>query len=175
MVIDAGPLTLRPWGPADVAFVFDACQDPEIARWTTLPHPFTARDAVEVVTTTGDGTHRFAVVLTDTGELLGSVLVRAADDPPGEISYWMAREARGKGHAADALTAVARWALTSLGLDAVWLRVARGNVASVRVAEKAGFTLAEVVVSGCHDGERPDDALVYRRSSSAGRAGVRPT
>ena len=47
--IAAGAITLRPWEPADVSFVYDACQDPEIQRWTNLPSPFTASDADRAV------------------------------------------------------------------------------------------------------------------------------
>ncbi len=38
-------LVLRPWRAADAAAVFDACQDPDIARWVAIPQPFTATDA----------------------------------------------------------------------------------------------------------------------------------
>ena len=36
-----GRLVVRPWRPDDAAAVFEACQDPEIARWTKLiPQPY---------------------------------------------------------------------------------------------------------------------------------------
>ena len=38
--LTADDLILRPWRPADAAEVFAVCQDPDIARWVTIPQPF---------------------------------------------------------------------------------------------------------------------------------------
>ena len=38
--LTADDLILRPWRPADAAEVLAVCQDPEIARWVTIPQPF---------------------------------------------------------------------------------------------------------------------------------------
>jgi len=56
-----------------------------------------------------------------------------------EIGYGVRGDERGKGHATEALAAVARWALTEAGIQRAWLTANTDNVASVRVAEKAGF------------------------------------
>lgn len=56
-----------------------------------------------------------------------------------EIGYGVRSDARGKGYASEALAAVARWALTEGGIQRVWLTTNTDNVASTRVAEKAGF------------------------------------
>lgn len=34
---------------ADTAAITDACQDPEIVRWTTIPQPYRAQDAQSFV------------------------------------------------------------------------------------------------------------------------------
>jgi len=55
------------------------------------------------------------------------------------------------------LVAVSWWALTAGGLQRAWLRVNTDNLASVRVAQKAGFTLegtlrrASLEEDGLHD------------------------
>jgi RimJ/RimL family protein N-acetyltransferase len=56
-----------------------------------------------------------------------------------EIGYGVHRDERGKGYASEALGAVARWALTEGGIQRAWLTANTDNVASIRVAEKAGF------------------------------------
>ena len=38
-------LVLRPWRPDDAPALFAACQDPEIARWVTIPQPYRPADA----------------------------------------------------------------------------------------------------------------------------------
>jgi len=57
-----------------------------------------------------------------------------------EIGYGVRADERGKGYATEALAAVSRWALAAGGLQRAWLTANTDNVASVRVAEKAGFT-----------------------------------
>jgi RimJ/RimL family protein N-acetyltransferase len=56
-----------------------------------------------------------------------------------EVGYGVRGDARGRGYATEALTAVAGWALSGGGLQRVSLSAVTGNIASVRVAEKAGF------------------------------------
>src|SRR6185312_10088307 len=38
-------LVLRPWRSADAPELYAVCQDPEIARWVTIPQPFQQADA----------------------------------------------------------------------------------------------------------------------------------
>jgi RimJ/RimL family protein N-acetyltransferase len=74
-----------------------------------------------------------------------------------EIGYGVRPGDRGKGFATEALTALARWALTAGGLQRVWLHVNTDNRASLRVAHKAGFTRegtlrrASLEADGLHD------------------------
>jgi RimJ/RimL family protein N-acetyltransferase len=56
-----------------------------------------------------------------------------------EIGHGVRADERGKEYASEALAAVARWALTEGGIQRAWLTANTDNVASVRVAEKAGF------------------------------------
>jgi RimJ/RimL family protein N-acetyltransferase len=57
-----------------------------------------------------------------------------------EIGYWVTREARGRGVATRTVLLVTHWALTDLGLTVIELLADVQNVASRRVAEKAGYT-----------------------------------
>src|SRR6187397_3077761 len=67
-------LVLRPWRPADAPAVFAVCQDPEIARWVTIPQPFGLADAEAFIETARamwrDGTGAaFAIVDAATGRI----------------------------------------------------------------------------------------------------------
>jgi RimJ/RimL family protein N-acetyltransferase len=77
------------------------------------------------------------------GRIVGSISVFHADweTRSAEIGYGVRADERGKGYATEALAAVARWALTEGGLQRTWLSTIAENVASQRVAEKAGFHL----------------------------------
>ncbi|HEX6523181.1 MAG TPA: GNAT family protein [Streptosporangiaceae bacterium] len=66
---------------------------------------------------------------------------RQVHEPSGtaEIGYGVRGCERGKGYASEALAAVARWALTEGGIQRAWMTANTDNLASVWVAEKAGF------------------------------------
>ena len=74
-------------------------------------------------------------------EPLGLVSLRIAERDPGlaAVGYWLRPEARGRGAATIALQLVARWAFDEVGVQRLELTTAPENVASQRVAERAGF------------------------------------
>jgi len=75
------------------------------------------------------------------GRIVGSIGLFHADWQVGsaEIGYGVRRDARRQGYATEALVAVARWVLTEGGIQRAWLTANTDNLASIRVAEKAGF------------------------------------
>ena len=74
-------------------------------------------------------------------KIVGAISVFHADWEvrSAEIGYGVRSDERGQGYATEALVAVSRWALTAAGIQRAWLTANVDNVASVRVAEKAGF------------------------------------
>jgi RimJ/RimL family protein N-acetyltransferase len=62
-----------------------------------------------------------------------------------EVGYWLARAARGRGHATRAVHIISRWGFDSLDLERIELRAATVNVASQRVAQRSGFTREAVL------------------------------
>lgn len=133
-------LLLRPWQPTDAAAVTAACADPEIARWTTEEdaRDYLARVAAEPYDGTG---LPLAVTDAGTGEVIGAVHLhlRGREVGGGEIGYWTAPHARGRGVASRAARLLSDWAFRELGLVRVGVLVAVGNAASQAAAEKAGF------------------------------------
>jgi RimJ/RimL family protein N-acetyltransferase len=165
MELRDGDLLLREWTYEDVPAIADACSDPEIARWIPfVPAPYTERDASEYVQaclTAGDDRHAFAMVGSEDGRLLGSIDLRVNAMRSGHIGYWVARPARGHGVCTHALRILSRWAVTQLGLGRLELVTDPGNVASQRVAEKAGFRREAVLRSHLlyRDGRRRDSVM----------------
>jgi RimJ/RimL family protein N-acetyltransferase len=169
-VIENGLVTLRPWERADAVFVFEACQDTDIQRWTRVPRPYTALDAAAFIDhharaqPEDDGAF-FAVTRTDNGELLGSISLHRIDWAfrRAEIGYWVGPHARREGVAATAVEALTTWGFGPLGLVEVQLITAPGNAASQTVARKAGYTLSHVVPDECRDGDQLVEGLVFTR------------
>ncbi len=134
---------LRPWRKEDAPAVTAACQDPEIPRFTRVPSPYGEEDARsfigEVLRGDAPGV-QFAIAGSAGGELLGSAAVWPVHEPQvGEIGYWVAAPARGGGVATRAVRLLSRYALDELEMVWVQLMIEPENVASMRVAEKAGF------------------------------------
>jgi len=164
--ISAGRLHLRPWTPYDESAVFDACQDSEIQRWTTVPSPYTREDARAWVNERApqgweDGTAAsFAVLDATSGELLASVGLHRIADGSGEVGYWCAAGARGTGVVTEAIGAVCRWGFADLGLHRIEWVAGVGNWASRAVAEKCGFRIEGIIRDGIlQRGERVDGWL----------------
>jgi RimJ/RimL family protein N-acetyltransferase len=99
----------------------------------------------------------------------GGVHARLADTSRREVGYWLRTSARGNGLATEAVRTIARQAILSLGLAAVEIHSSSRNLASQRVALRAGFTLATVRDDGRVDRDgvaslthvyelRPEDA-----------------
>ncbi len=152
--LNDGTTAIRSWRESDIPALVAACQDPEIPRWTRVPEHYGEADARFYLQQRHDALQRgtsapFAVVTGGDGRLLGSIsLMRFAwRDARGEVGYFLAREARGQGHAARALRLICGWGFDALGLERVDLLAATANARSQRVAERAGFTREAVLRS----------------------------
>ncbi|MEU0986582.1 GNAT family N-acetyltransferase [Streptomyces sp. NPDC005953] len=141
-------LLLRTFTAADTEAVHQACQDPEIQRWTTVPSPYAREHAAEfteqlVPEGWANGTMcTFAVLPRAGGPLMASIAVTLRTySGTWEIGFWTAKEYRGRGIMAESVTALAHWTFTRLGATRLEWRAEVGNTGSRAVAEKAGFTV----------------------------------
>lgn len=163
-----GPTALRPWRDSDIPALVEACQDPEISRWTRVPSPYGSADARHYVQQRHDALHTgalapYAVIDSAHDRLLGSIsLMRFVwEHRRAEVGYWLAREARGTGHAVRALRLLCRWGFETLGLERIELLAATGNVPSQRVAERAGFTREALLRSYFAHMQKRHDMIGY--------------
>ena len=162
-------LILRPWRPADAPAVLATLQDPEIARWVTIPQPFLPADADALIETGmtmwRDGTGApFAIVDAATGRLLGAVTRFGPDGHQATFGLWLAPEARGRGVGTRALRRVADWTFETTAAIRLDAFIMVGNEASNRMVERAGFRPEGVARAWDihHDGV-PVDCTVYSR------------
>ena len=148
MVVEAvelmvGPFRLRPWRDDDVDAVLVALLEPATRLWNAGGVQ-TRDDAIVWLQRRQDssGAHAsWAVEDAASRELLGSVSLHSIDlqQSDAEIGYWTVADARGRGVATAAVAAASGWAFATLGVDRIELCHAVENVASGRVAEKAGY------------------------------------
>ncbi len=165
-VLSEHGVTLRPWRLADAPAMAGASADPEIVRWTNHPAGMSAAAAADYVQSTldhvADGQLAYFAIVDDADAVVGAIGVGGFDwvSDVGQVFYWIAAPARGRGLATAAVRLVARWAFGALGLARLELYTMPGNAASERVAEKAGFTREGVLRSRrLIKGERTDVTL----------------
>jgi RimJ/RimL family protein N-acetyltransferase len=134
-----GRLTLRPPGPDDVAAITAACQDPEIARWTRVPRPYTEAQARAWLQSENEGVR--LLVFDREDRLVGNVGLMELETRPGygEIGYWTAAAARRQGVASGAVVLLRDWAAAELGLTLIEILIHRDNTPSHGVPLRAGF------------------------------------
>lgn len=77
--------------------------------------------------------------IRENGVLVGSIALRVIAHNTGSVGYWCAPQARGRGIMTRALRRVCRYALDDIAVDRIEMTADRDNIASHRVAEKAGF------------------------------------
>lgn len=157
-----GDLRLRAPTKADVPAIAAACGDPELSRFIPgLPSPYTEDHARQWVDSRikEENSRTLLVVDARTGQLYGAVEVRLGET--GSIGYWTAADARNRGIATRALKLLAAWAVTEGGVLRLELTTHPENVASQRVAEKAGFVREGVLRSHMNfqDGRR--DSVMF--------------
>ncbi|MGY2127755.1 GNAT family N-acetyltransferase [Blastococcus sp. SYSU DS0617] len=180
--LQAGPWCLRPWREDDVDQVWAAFQDPDIRLWNG-GGVGSRTDALVLLGrrldwSTGDHASWAVVGRGDDGAVLASVSLHSIDRLQGgaEVGYWTVPSARGRGLAAIAVDTVCRWAFATLPVDRIELCHAVENVASGRVARKAGFThegrLRRSYRYG--DGEKHDEHLWSRLAQDPGPELPRP-
>jgi RimJ/RimL family protein N-acetyltransferase len=138
-------ITLRAKTRDDADALVRICQDPAIPRWTRVPVPYRRRDAEawiavsELDLAAGTGIDWLAVDEHD--EVLASIAIQhiRAEQGLGEIGYWVAAPARGRGIATRAVRLATEWGLGELGLRELEILSHEDNGASQGVARAAGY------------------------------------
>ena len=159
-----GRLVLRPFRRRDVETLVAAARVslPQLSRWLPWAHARYGRaDALrfirDSVTAWAEGrAFDFTIRSQDDPEThLGNISVwhTSRREQAAEIGYWIRSDRVGEGIATEAAARVLQVAFEELRLHRVILRVAVGNRASERVAEKLGFLQEgvlrkEVLVAG---------------------------
>ncbi|MGH7528914.1 MAG: GNAT family N-acetyltransferase [Gemmatimonadales bacterium] len=101
------------------------------------------------------GTDHALLIWQRSGAFVGAIGLhdRLGDAARREIGYWIRTSAAGRGYASEAVRAVSAAGFATLAIDAIEIHTAARNVASRRVAERAGFALRRSA----------DERLVFER------------
>ena len=159
-------LLLRPWRPTDAAAVTAACQDPEIARWVSIPQPYLITDAQAFIAASSEmwrsGTGApFAITEAATGQLLGAVTIFGPDGHQATVGLWLAPDGRGRGAGTRSLRKVTEWTFATTAAYRLDCFIMVGNTPSERMVERLGFTREGVLRGWDIHAGIPVDCTVY--------------
>jgi len=155
---------LRPVQTDDAEWIYRACQDAEVQRWTTVPRPYTREHAESFVRDQAGERLANAIIDARTGEPAGMAGIHHITDGVATVGYWVAPWARRRGAASTALKILPTLAARLGNARIVQATIAETNTASRRTAERAGFELAGTSGEHCPDGDCQVAGLEYRRS-----------
>jgi ribosomal-protein-alanine N-acetyltransferase len=148
LTVSAPRVHVRPLAAADAHDVAKIFGDKLTQRWLPFSPEFDRDEGLAWCTelaeerrASGGGDH-YGAVRREDDRLVACLWTKRTDWAAGvtEISYAVAPDARGFGLAAEAVDALAFALLLEHAFQRIELRIAPGNEASRRVAEKAGFT-----------------------------------
>jgi RimJ/RimL family protein N-acetyltransferase len=155
--------TLRPLDPSDADWIFEACQDPEIQKWTQIPRPYTHHHAVDFAATkSGD----IEVWVIEKDRPLGVIGVHSINPATriAEIGYWCAPWGRQQGAMKSGLTQFLELAKENPDVAIVQATIAETNIASRKTAESVGFHFAGAAERSCRCGGDEVSAVLYERT-----------
>lgn len=163
-----GGVVLRAFEDRDVPMVRDLATDPYLPDIGSLTRDADEAEAHAYVER-NRGRHlegrgwSFCIADARTDEALGvaGLWVRDLAEGRATAGYSVAPRSRGRGRAAEALTALTTYAWTVPGLYRVSLFIEPWNVASLRTAERAGYRHEGLLRSWMEIGDRRADVEVY--------------
>lgn len=173
-----GTILLRPWTEQDLPAVERASNDPYIVATTSVPFPYAHAAGREWLERQWQRQYEaeekglpFCIADSQTDEALGFIGLWLRNLSLGRVhfGYWVVPQARGRRVASSALRLLSGWTLKNLDVVRLELVVELWNVASQRVAERAGFMREGVLHSYVEIDEIYRDVFMYARVADSER------
>ena len=128
----------------DIEWIFDACQDEAIQRWTLIPRPYSLEDAEWFIE--NEPEYRTMVIEDSESSIpLGLVSIHGIDEVTREapVGYWIAPWGRGMKAASAAVNLLIATITPDENIQSVIAYIAEENTASRRTIERSGFVEVE--------------------------------
>ena len=149
MELKTSRLLLLPFREMDAGDVFAYASDPRVGIIAGWPPHQSREESLRIIQTVFAAPGVFAMVLRDTGRVVGSVgfvdehpAGDCPDCPDNELGYALSPDCWGRGLVPEAVRAVAGYGFTELGFQRIWCGHYAGNWRSARCMGKCGFRYA---------------------------------
>jgi ribosomal-protein-serine acetyltransferase len=164
-------IALRPYTLADALEVWEAVRESlaEVRPWMPWCHPgYSVEDSrswleAQVPAFERGTSFEFAIVSADGGRYLGGCGLNQIDtaNRRANLGYWVRSSATGRGVATAAVRKIRDWGFEHTALIRLEVVVAVGNLASHRVAEKAGAVKEGTLRRRLLLHDTPQDATMF--------------
>jgi len=162
------PFNLRRWQKGDEAALVKYANDYQIWRNVrdVFPHPYTLNDAHSWITMCESEHLPTVFAIEVNNEAVGAVGITLQNDifrKNAEIGYWLGMPFWGQGIMCEAVKEMSDYAFRQFDIHRLYAGVFEYNKASMRVLEKAGFTLEAVLrQSVCKEDKIWDDYIYVK-------------
>ncbi|MCH7549814.1 MAG: GNAT family N-acetyltransferase [Candidatus Krumholzibacteriota bacterium] len=170
-VLELSSCTVRDWKRGDEPSIVRHANNRNV--WLGLrdifPHPYTTSDARSWVRTAMRVLYGQVFAIEVGGFAVGGIDLRpdtGVNRFNAEIEFWLGEEYWGRGIATEAVVAVTQFGFEENGYKRIYAQIFEGNAASVRVLEKAGYTLEGRLRASAFKDNRFVDQILYARTSS---------
>ena len=158
-ILETDRLILRPFKKDDVKDVFECWEsDPDVAQymfWTSHNDIEKTKEWIlrELGKIEKQDWYRFAIVLKNTNELMGTALIYYEKEVQcWEVAYNLGKKYWGKGYTTEAMKKIIDFAVKQLKLSQIVGRYAKENTASGHVMDKLGFKYEKDIPYICNNG-----------------------
>ncbi|HYV24780.1 MAG TPA: GNAT family protein [Pyrinomonadaceae bacterium] len=166
-----GIVAIRKYRDGDAELLYEAVRESiaEVSLWLPWCHPgYSIEESRDFVATRnvrsqGDEWYSFAVLDQASGRFLGGVGLNFINriHQFGNLGYWVRTSAAGRGIATRSTKLAARFGFEKLGLNRIEIVAAVENIASQRVAERAGARREGVLRNRLSINGVPHDAVLF--------------
>jgi RimJ/RimL family protein N-acetyltransferase len=164
-------ILIRTYRDSDAVLLYESVREsiPEVSKWLPWCHDnYSIEESREFVSarklaSQGDEWYSFAIFDTAGEKFLGGVGINFINrvHQMANLGYWVRTSASGRGVATGATRLAARFGFEQLGLHRIEIVAAVDNVASQRVAEKAGAKREGILRKRLLINGTPHDAILF--------------
>ncbi|MBI4117776.1 MAG: GNAT family N-acetyltransferase [Parcubacteria group bacterium] len=139
-------INLRKLKKSDAASLFRHAHDFDIAKYTSLPHPYTLQNAEDFIKKTyrkirNKESIELGIEWKATREIIGMMSFVNIDfeNKNAEIGYWVAKKYWGRNIMKEAVNLILNFGFQELKFVRIYAKVMHPNIASSKLLEKSGF------------------------------------
>ena len=174
MVIETNRLILRPFQENDAADVFEYLEKPAVNCFASMKLNSLEEAKTAVKERSGETEYYFAIVLKDTGKVIGEIDAypetgepHADDDTPRDTfsPCWMLnKEYQGKGYAYEAAHAFFNYLFSEKGARRIYAYTEDYNIACQRLCERLGMRREGLFIEFVSFVNNPDGTPKYENT-----------